>query len=227
MSKRANIVLVLVGLGVIYSNYLKKSDVALPPVNVEASSTTNEKKETVVVKDETKIAEVIITPTAVQNFISTPAPKISYLSTNVDTLNVRTTADPKGVLAFKIKKNTLVKVVEVRGGWSKIEVNGKTGYVTSLYLSNPVTKEKKRFRVIESSPKEKLAPEVSNSEIVKAIIRASIGSYSGRCPCPYFSDRAGRSCGRRSAYSRAGGASPLCYPQDVTGEMIGNWKSNH
>ncbi|MDX2216921.1 MAG: YARHG domain-containing protein [Oculatellaceae cyanobacterium bins.114] len=31
------------------------------------------------------------------------------------------------------------------------------------------------------------------------------------CDCPYDVDAAGRQCGRRSAYSRPGGASPICY----------------
>jgi hypothetical protein len=48
------------------------------------------------------------------------------------------------------------------------------------------------------------------------LIRQSIANYSGSCPCPYSRDRAGRSCGRRSAYSRPGGASPLCYPSDIS-----------
>jgi hypothetical protein len=32
--------------------------------------------------------------------------------------------------------------------------------------------------------------------------------------------RNGRACGGRSAYSRPGGAAPLCYPTDVTAAMI-------
>ena len=39
----------------------------------------------------------------------------------------------------------------------------------------------------------------SDAEIKQAIIAESIASYSGSCPCPYNRDRAGRSCGRRSA----------------------------
>ena len=51
---------------------------------------------------------------------------------------------------------------------------------------------------------------------VAALIQQSRANYSGNCPCPYDTDRAGHSCGFRSAYSRAGGASVLCYPSDVT-----------
>jgi hypothetical protein len=31
------------------------------------------------------------------------------------------------------------------------------------------------------------------------------------CPCPYDLDRRGNECGGRSAYSRPGGAAPVCY----------------
>jgi hypothetical protein len=54
----------------------------------------------------------------------------------------------------------------------------------------------------------------SDAETQRAI-RQSIAAYSGSCPCPYSVDRAGRRCGARSAYSRPGGAAPLCYASDV------------
>ena len=60
----------------------------------------------------------------------------------------------------------------------------------------------------------------SDSAIRQMIVRASIASYPGNCPCPYNTDRAGRSCGRRSAYSRPGGYSPRCYPGDVTAAEV-------
>ena len=56
----------------------------------------------------------------------------------------------------------------------------------------------------------------SDAEIRQRMIRESIESYPGNCPCPYNTDRAGRSCGRRSAYSRPGGYAPLCYPSDIS-----------
>ncbi len=44
----------------------------------------------------------------------------------------------------------------------------------------------------------------------------SVGSpirnpVSGSCECPYDTDKRGRQCGDRSAYSRPGGATPACY----------------
>jgi hypothetical protein len=60
----------------------------------------------------------------------------------------------------------------------------------------------------------------SDAAIRRMIVRASIASYPRNCPCPYNTDRAGRSCGRRSAYSRPGGYSPRCYPSDVTAAEV-------
>ncbi len=59
----------------------------------------------------------------------------------------------------------------------------------------------------------------------QAMIAESIRNYSGNCPCPYNTDRAGRACGQRSAYSRPGGVSPLCYERDITDAMLANWRS--
>jgi len=54
-----------------------------------------------------------------------------------------------------------------------------------------------------------------------------MGGYSGNCPCPYSTARNGSRCGRRSAYSREGGAEPLCYPQDVSAEMVKEYRDAH
>lgn len=61
------------------------------------------------------------------------------------------------------------------------------------------------------------------------IVRESVASYlaSGRpCACPYNAMRNGASCGGRSAYSRPGGAAPLCYPSDVTAEMVAVYRQS-
>jgi hypothetical protein len=55
----------------------------------------------------------------------------------------------------------------------------------------------------------------SDAALKQRIIRESIAAYSGSCPCPYNVDRGGRRCGGRSAYSRPGGAAPICYASDI------------
>ena len=71
------------------------------------------------------------------------------------------------------------------------------------------------------------AENISDQQIVQNIIYESIANYSGRCPCPYNRASNGSSCGKRSAYSRAGGYAPLCYASDVTPSMISSYKNNH
>lgn len=63
--------------------------------------------------------------------------------------------------------------------------------------------------------------------IKQLLIKNSIRGYPGNCPCPYNSAKNGSSCGGRSAYSRAGGYSPLCYPEDVTKSMVERYKKPH
>jgi len=67
----------------------------------------------------------------------------------------------------------------------------------------------------------------SDAQVQKILIHESISNYPGNCPCPYNTDRRGHSCGRRSAYSRAGGYETLCYDKDVTPEMIKDWRASH
>ena len=64
----------------------------------------------------------------------------------------------------------------------------------------------------------------TDAEIRQILVRQSIAGYSGSCPCPYNTDRAGRRCGRRSAYSKPGGASPLCYPGDVSDRAVETYR---
>lgn len=61
--------------------------------------------------------------------------------------------------------------------------------------------------------------------IKQKIIQQSIESYPGNCPCPYNTARNGSCCGKRSAYNRAGGYAPLCYPEDVSDRMVREYKS--
>ncbi len=60
----------------------------------------------------------------------------------------------------------------------------------------------------------------ADAGLAKRLIAESIAGYRGSCACPYQHDRAGRSCGRRSAYDRPRGAKPLCFEADVTPEML-------
>jgi hypothetical protein len=71
------------------------------------------------------------------------------------------------------------------------------------------------------------ASELSDAQIREMLIRQSIAMYSGNCPCPFSRDRAARLCGGRSAYSKPGGRNPICYPSDVTDEMIRTYRATN
>lgn len=71
------------------------------------------------------------------------------------------------------------------------------------------------------------AATLTDPEDRTAIIQESLSSYSAPCPCPYSIMRNGRACGRRSAYVRPGGASPICYDRDVSAAMIQSYRASH
>ena len=50
---------------------------------------------------------------------------------------------------------------------------------------------------------------------------SSSSSYSGNCPCPYSTAADGSRCGARSAWSRSGGHSPVCYKSDTNSSSTG------
>lgn len=66
----------------------------------------------------------------------------------------------------------------------------------------------------------------ADKEIKQLIIQESVEQYPGNCPCPYFTDTRGRKCGKRSAWSKKGGYSPICYEEEITQDMINKYKYN-
>jgi hypothetical protein len=65
---------------------------------------------------------------------------------------------------------------------------------------------------------------LTDAVIVQRIIEDSIAEYPGNCPCPYNTARNGSRCGKRSAYNRAGGYAPLCFKEDVSREMVQEYR---
>lgn len=69
---------------------------------------------------------------------------------------------------------------------------------------------------------------MSDTAIVTLIIAASIAAYKSKgkpCACPSDTMSNGRACGSNSAHSRGGGARPLCFPTDVTPQMISAYRA--
>lgn len=117
-----------------------------------------------------------------------------------------------------------VHLIEESGEWSHVrdQLTQRDGWIASRFLavrpkSRDETPSKKE---VKETAQEKPVPSVPDSTIIQRIIAESLASYPGSCACPYNTDRGGRRCGKRSAYSKPGGYAPICYPQDVTKAMI-------
>ncbi|MFD2265418.1 hypothetical protein ACFSM5_21120 [Lacibacterium aquatile] len=61
---------------------------------------------------------------------------------------------------------------------------------------------------------------LTDAQVRQQIIRESLSSYPGNCACPYSTMSNGRSCGGRSAYSKPGGRSPICYDRDINDAQV-------
>ncbi|WP_312366065.1 SH3 domain-containing protein [Ensifer sp.] len=121
-----------------------------------------------------------------------------------------------------------VRLLSVDGEWSYVQddLTRREGWIASHLLSSDTEPKRDKSASGESSRVEPgKVPRISDSVIVQRIIAESISGYSGSCACPESRDRAGRRCGRRSAYSKPGGAAPICYPSDVSRAMIDAFRS--
>jgi hypothetical protein len=82
----------------------------------------------------------------------------------------------------------------------------------------------------ETAPKNSTTKEVlTDAAIAALIIAGSIALYKATghpCACPSDTMRNGRACGRRSAWSKPGGARPLCFPTDITPDMISAYRAS-
>ena len=136
-------------------------------------------------------------------------------------LNVRNQAGKQGKIIWTLKRHQKVKVTNKSGDWLFVEGTRFKGWVFGTYLTNnPAPKQ-----VIIPQKRKIVNAELSTSQIKNILIKRSHAYYSGNCPCLYNTTSRGRSCGKRSAYSRPGGASPLCYSRDVTAQMVANYRA--
>jgi hypothetical protein len=75
-----------------------------------------------------------------------------------------------------------------------------------------------------------LKQQLSDQEIAEFIVGESRQAYyrTGHpCACPEDLARNGSRCGKRSAYSRPGGAQPYCYGRDVPAAEIARYRTSH
>ena len=61
--------------------------------------------------------------------------QIQYVKVNSGNLILRANASTTSNILAKLAKGTEVNVQSISNGWAKIVVNGKTGYVSTAYLT--------------------------------------------------------------------------------------------
>jgi hypothetical protein len=68
---------------------------------------------------------------------------------------------------------------------------------------------------------------MTDAQVRDAMIAQSISAYPGNCPCPYNRASNGSRCGKRSAWSKPGGYSPLCFREDISDDMVKQYRKAH
>lgn len=141
------------------------------------------------------------------------ATEVEWVYVASSRLNVRNGPSILDARITSFLKGTRLKVLSRKGVWTQVlePKSDVIGWMHSDYLSGtPIAAELR-------------PPDV---EVRFILIRQSIGNFSGSCPCPYSVDGRGQRCGTRSAYRRQV-AAPLCYANDVTERMIGQYRQTN
>lgn len=206
------IVLGLIGLGV----YALAGQKSPPPLAPPGQSSLLEASLPAVPTPELPRAVTDRTPSpAVQSI----EPKT--LTVTIKALRVRSAPSEKAEIVARLGFGDQVVGHRQSGTWIEVARNGSVlGWASEVGFKAPAV------------PPQVTAPKIENvltaTAIALMLVKASRQSYyaSGRpCACPDDVMRNGRRCGSRSAYSRPGGASPLCYPGDVTSGMIETFRT--
>jgi len=182
-----------------------------PPVRLE---TTAETPKALVSPDVLVEPEKAVAVTSTET-LSAP-PKIRFVTGSV--VNLRAGPSTKNPIVTQLKRGEKAMIFEENAsGWSKVSTpDGRfDGWMASRYLASA----KPNAPSLEAPTPRRSVSVPTSREITiarNAIIRQSIAAYPGSCPCPFNTDRAGRRCGKRSAWSRPGGYSPICYDSDVS-----------
>ncbi len=133
---------------------------------------------------------------------------------------LRQPPNAKANILDRLKLGKRVMVLAHEGQWSRVrdDLTQREGWVASRLLSDDEPVAKREAPDVKETVEVK--PKISPSIIIQRIIAESIAGYPGTCACPYSTDRRGRKCGSRSAHSKPGGYSPICFAGDVTRSMI-------
>jgi uncharacterized protein YraI len=211
--------LALIGLVMVYNHDWDTADAIAPPVT-DAPLISNTQSD----RDDAPIARAAS---------AEKTNEVVYVTASA--LRMREGPGTKYPIIESVPNGTRLTVIEANAsGWTlaKSSISGNQGWMASRYLSTaelPMSKSVPSQVMTRRPPRNSDPPQtqvsrLSDSQIRKKIIRDSISSYPGSCPCPYNVDRGGRRCGGRSAYSRPGGYAPLCYERDVSDAMVARFR---
>jgi len=121
---------------------------------------------------------------------NTSSQKTGYITTN--SVNFREEANTSSNIISKLPKNAKLNIIESSNGWSKVEYNGTTGYVSEQYISD---------KKIETSSRSSSSVNRNSSTSNKKIEPPIEGDISGSAVVKY----AKQFVGYKYVY---GGASP-------------------
>lgn len=146
--------------------------------------------------------------------------KIRNKFVNRNGVALRDAPNPKSQIIDRLDRGRKVDLLQSEAQWSRVKdvLTQKEGWVATRFLQDDNPKREEISK--PSEPKSKPPPTLSPTIIIQRIIAESLANYPGTCACPYSTDRRGRRCGNRSAYSKPGGYAPVCFAQDVTKSMI-------
>ena len=141
-------------------------------IKTETNKQENEVVETENKEETTKKEETKVTETAKKEETTETKQKM-YVSSQ--TVNLRKESNSTSAILKQLSRNTQVTVIEkVNNTWSKVEVDGITGYISSTYLSKKKTEVTSRGadtsreeKVEEEKKEEKKKEEVKKEETKK------------------------------------------------------------
>ncbi len=68
---------------------------------------------------------------------------------------------------------------------------------------------------------------LTDGQVRDLMIKASIASFKGACPCPYSFTAEGLRCGTQSAWSKKDGTGPACYRQDIGDPAVADYRKQN
>lgn len=173
------------------------------------------------------IAEIPATaPASPSPSPTSQVPEVERRSAVTANVRLRTHGSTEATIITTLPRGTEIIVLDATGTWFQVRVpSGElVGWVRGDYVWPGTTPVAPPLQPLIASPRsidvpptvkaQRFAPEPSTRRAPEPVRRQGDPirePRSGSCDCPYDYARNGSRCGGRSAYSRPGGRSPVCY----------------